>query len=287
MLYSGIKKMSNQNAEFASLLKKTPLQLKCQIDPVNIPKVKVYFCHANCDHKAELPVNSMEDSETILYAVSEFQSFINCYNINGRNTFTFYHEMLAGTAHGSWDAAMTPYAAAEDQTHANFLLACNAFLHTFFSHTTYDDLIIYLEAVCKPKKMTKLALATRLAMIQLYSHNLPPSADPQCQLTNLCIKKIYFHMQPLTAQMQYHISMNPHIKTAEVTLHTLAKFFSTMEDTSLMYANECSSSSQDCNNGNNGHHHNGCGTSGQNGRGKCNHNFCNSCNDHDDKHQNN
>ena len=160
MPYSGIKKMSNQSAEFVSLLKKTPLQLKCQINPVNIPKVKVYFHHANHDHKAELPVNSMEDSETILYAVSEFQSFINCYNINGRNTFTFYHEMLTGTAHGSWDAAMTPYAVAEDQTHANFLLAHNAFLHTFFSHTIYDNLITYLEAVHKPKKMTELTLAT-------------------------------------------------------------------------------------------------------------------------------
>jgi hypothetical protein len=74
--------MSNQNTEFAFLLKKTPLQLKCQIDPVNIPKVTVYFHHANHDHKAELPVNSMEDAKTILYAVSEFQSFIDCYNIN-------------------------------------------------------------------------------------------------------------------------------------------------------------------------------------------------------------
>jgi hypothetical protein len=102
----------------------------------------------------------MEDAKTILYAISEFQSFIKCYNINGRNTFTFYHEMLTGTAHGSWDAAMTPYAAADDQTHANFLIACNIFLHTFFSHTVYDDLVAYLEAVHKPKKMTKLTLAT-------------------------------------------------------------------------------------------------------------------------------
>ena len=47
MLNSGIKKMLNQNAEFASLLKKTPLQLKCQIDPISIPKVKVYFHYAN------------------------------------------------------------------------------------------------------------------------------------------------------------------------------------------------------------------------------------------------
>ena len=140
---------------------------------------------------------------------------------------------------------MTPYAAADDQTHANFLLAHNTFLHTFFSHTAYDDLITYLEAVCKPKKMTKLALATQLTMIQLYSHNLPPSTDPQCELTNLCIKKIYFHMQPLMAQMQYHISVNPHVENAEVTLCTLTKFFSTMEDTSLIYSNECSSSSHD------------------------------------------
>jgi hypothetical protein len=109
--------MLNQSAEFVFLLKKTPLQLKCQIDPVNIPKVKVYFCHVNHDHKAELPVNSMEDSKTILYAVSEFQSFIDHYNINGQNTFTFYHEMLAGTACGSWDATMTPYTGAKDQTH--------------------------------------------------------------------------------------------------------------------------------------------------------------------------
>jgi hypothetical protein len=62
--------MSNQNAEFASLLKKTPLQLKCQIDPVSILKVKVYFHHANHDHKAELPINSMEDAKTILYSQS-------------------------------------------------------------------------------------------------------------------------------------------------------------------------------------------------------------------------
>ena len=55
-------------------------------------------------------------------------------------------------------------------------------------------------------------------MIQLYSCNLPPSTDLQCELTDLHIKKIYFHMQPLTAQMQYHISANPHIKNAEVTL---------------------------------------------------------------------
>ena len=143
--------------------------------------------------------------------------------------------MLTGTAHGSWDATMTPYAVADAQTHANFLIAHNIFLHTFFSHTVYDDLITYLEAVCKPKKMTKLTLATQLTMIQLYSHNLPPSADPQCVLTDLHIKKIYFHMQPLTAQMQYHISANPHIENDEVTLRTLAEFFSTMEDTSLMY----------------------------------------------------
>ena len=63
-------------------------------------------------------------------------------------------------------------------------------------------------------------------MIQLYSHNLPPSADLQCILTDLHIKKIYFHMQPLTAQMQYHISANPHIENDEVTLRTLAEFFS-------------------------------------------------------------
>ena len=106
---SGTKKMLNQNAEFASLLKKTPLQLKCQIDPISIPKVKVYFCHANHDHKAELPVNSMEDAKTILYSISEFQSFIEHYNINGQNTFTYYHEMLTGTAHGSWDTTMQPY----------------------------------------------------------------------------------------------------------------------------------------------------------------------------------
>jgi hypothetical protein len=55
---------------------------------------------------------------------------------------------------------MTPYAAADDQTHANFLLACNTFLHTFFSCTTYDDLVTYLEAIHKPKKMTELTLAT-------------------------------------------------------------------------------------------------------------------------------
>jgi hypothetical protein len=60
--------------------------------------------------------------------------------------------MLAGTAHGSWDASMTPYATADDQTHANFLLAHNAFLCTIFSHTTYDDLITYLEAVHKQKR---------------------------------------------------------------------------------------------------------------------------------------
>ncbi len=188
----------------------------------------------------------MEDAKTILYSVSEFQSFIECYNINGQNTFTYYCEMLTGTAHGSWDATMTPYAAADAQTHANFLIACNVFLHTFFSHTVYDDLIAYLEAVCKPKKMTKLALATQLTMIQLYSHNLPPSTDLQCVLTDLHIKKIYFHMQPLTAQMQYCISAaNSHIENAEVTHQTLAKFFSTMEDTSLMYSNECSSFSHD------------------------------------------
>jgi hypothetical protein len=103
MLYSGIKTISHQNAEFTSLLKKTPLQLKCQIDPVNIPKVKVYFHHANHDHKAEFLVNSMEDAKTILYAVSEFQSFIHHYNINGQNTFTFYCETLTGIAYGSWD----------------------------------------------------------------------------------------------------------------------------------------------------------------------------------------
>ena len=42
----------------------------------------------------------------------------------------------------------------EIKTHANFLLANNAFVHTFFSHTIYDDLTAYLEAVHKPKKMT-------------------------------------------------------------------------------------------------------------------------------------
>jgi hypothetical protein len=60
--------------------------------------------------------------------------------------------MLAGTACGSWDVTMTPYAAADDQTHTNFLLACNIFLHTFFSCAAYDDLVTYFEAVHKPKK---------------------------------------------------------------------------------------------------------------------------------------
>ena len=54
-------------------------------------------------------------------------------------------------------------------------------------------------------------------------------------------------MQPLTAQTQYHISANPRIKNDEVTLRTLTEFFSTMEDTSLMYTNEHNSSSHDHN----------------------------------------
>ena len=95
-------------------------------------------------------------------------------------------------------------------------------------YKVYDYLVVYLEQVRKPRNMTELQLATRLRTIQSYSTYLPASDDPQNVLTNLRIKKIYFHMQPMSYQAQYNIS-KPRIEDNAVTLMTMAEFFSELE----------------------------------------------------------
>ena len=232
--------MSNRStaalSDYEKAKKETPLLLQCQLDRKEIPNIKVYYRVGARERKAELPVNAMEKPEAILFSISEFQSFRDTHGINARNSFLHFRETLTGTARTDWDTAMAPYAAAAAQTNASFLTARNTFLLTFFSNKAYDNLVKYLDIVHKPNKMTELQLATRLKTIQLYSTFLPPSNDPQMELTDLRVKKIYFHMQPIPMQTQYNISGQPRIEDAATTLTTLQEFFTELETAPIMHS---------------------------------------------------
>ena len=94
--------MSNRRpaapSDYEKVKKETPLQLQCQLDRKEISTVKVYYRVGARERKAELPVNAMEQSEAILFAISEFQSFRDTHNINARNSFIHFREMINGTA---------------------------------------------------------------------------------------------------------------------------------------------------------------------------------------------
>jgi len=262
--------MSNRRpaapSDYEKAKKETPLQLQCQLDRKEISTVKVYYRVGARERKAELPVNAMEQSEAILFAISEFQSFRDTHNINARNSFIHFRETLNGTARTDWDTAMMPYAAVADQTNASFLTARNTFLLTFFSDKAYDNLVKYLDLVHKPNKMSELQLSTRLKTIQLYSTFLPPSTDPQMELTDLRIKKIYFHMQPIPMQTQYNISGRPRLEDAAVTLTTLQDFFTELETAPLMHSPYYPGNNNNNNNNNDRDSGRGNGNGGGGGR---------------------
>ena len=56
------------------------------------------------------------------------------------------------------------------------------------------------------------------------------------ELTDLRVKKIYFHMQPIPMQMQYNISGQPRIEDAATTLTTLQEFFTELETAPIMHS---------------------------------------------------
>lgn len=125
---------NNNNAEYEKAAKDTPLTLFCSIDIFQIPKCKVYRVQGNQTRKVELPVNTMEKLEAILYCISEFESFRDGFNLNGQHSFQFYWETLSGVARNSWDLACDGFENAQQQTDANFFIACTRLLHTFYHH---------------------------------------------------------------------------------------------------------------------------------------------------------
>ena len=94
-------------------------------------------------------------------------------------------------------------------------------------------------------------------------------------------------MQPLTAQMQYHISMGPLIsnrRSYSSYSHQILQYPGAYTFVMYMYN---ATLLLKIYNGNNGHHHMDMELSRQIKCSKCNHDFHKSHNDHDDKHQNN
>ena len=266
--------MSNRkDTEYEKALQETPLTLKAAIVPKDILTCKIYYRVGQRERKIELPVNFMDNPEAILYSVSEFTSFVDTHNINGPRQFEHYCETLSGTARASWDVARQQYLTAAQQTPANFILARNAFLRTFFARTAYDALVTYLEQVRKPKKMTELELATCLRTMQMYSAFLPPPTDPQMELTDLRIKKIYFHMQRLDWQQQYKISSHPRIEKPQATLASMCEVFSDLEAVPSMHTSYHNNNNHNPNNdrdNGNGGRRGGRSNTGKRGRGKHN-----------------
>ena len=252
--------MSNRkDTECEQALQETPLTLKAAISPKDILTCKIYYRVGQRERKIELPVNSMDDSEAILYSVSEFTSFVDDHDINGPRQFAHYRETLNGTARASWDAARQPHANVAQQTPANFILARNAFLRTFFPRTAYDALVTYLSQVRKPNKMTELELSTRLRTMQMCSTFLPPPTDPQMELTDLRMKKIYFHVQRIDWQQQHKISSHPHIETPQATLASMCEVFSDLEAVPSMHTSHRNNDNHNNNRGGSDRNNNGNG----------------------------
>ena len=230
------------NSAYHQAERESPFVLKKSYkeDDVKQAKVQIEYA-AGVTRKFNIPENDMSNRELCVLSLFEFNKACEQYNLNDQQRFQYFPMTLKGIASEAWTTAIDGQ---PTDTNEEFLACIATFLLTLFTAESFENLVMYLEQVKKPRWFTAQTLMVRFKILIAYG-KLLPNAD----LTRVGVvqqKKMFLNMQHEYVRSQFRANKN----IDELTLPQMAQYFTILEQSSLPpYHNPQNSSSRKDGNG--------------------------------------
>ena len=216
---------SDGNSVFQQAERESPFVLKRAYKEEDLHYSKYELDLAdNTKRKVKVTTTDMGNREICIHSLHEFNSIANKYEFTAANKFLYFRETLRGVALDSWDVALTT---TEDRNDAAFLTCISAFLLTLFTAESFENLVMYLTLVKKPRWMTAQQLMVRFRTLISYGLLLPEADPNRVQVQQQ--KKMFLDMQPDYSRTQFRANKS----IAEMTLPQMAQYFTILEQSLL------------------------------------------------------
>lgn len=209
------------SGEYLQLRLKSPLTVEPGFNknPKNIPTRTLQIATEDGSvRKVNVPMNTMDNGEYILYAIAEFDEVSEDYQFDGADKFKYFRSSLSSEGKQSWDGIVDGVA----HTNNDFSTSRRALLRTYFPRNSFYHFTEYLRAYKKTSSLTARALCVRLKTLFLYAGQLPGYQDiPVAER-----KKIFIRMFPEEQQSEFD---RVHPDIADLEMVDIAEFFATYD----------------------------------------------------------